>query len=184
MSRLQASYVYARERIDVEALIDESIAAFDALTLTLPTKVRRTVEPGLIVIGDRTTLVRAFANLLTNAWKYTGDDKQIEISARGTGRWIDLVVRDNGVGISRSEHRAIFEQFSRGQAAEDSGAPGVGLGLSFVRAIVRGHRGKIQLDSKPGDTTFRIRLKTALGPTLRRRREVTADAALRAEVRS
>ncbi|MDQ3333885.1 MAG: HAMP domain-containing histidine kinase [Myxococcota bacterium] len=159
LSRLQSIYEYRREVIDVASLVDETIAAFDALTLTNPTPIRRTVEPGLAVTGDRSTLVRALVNLLTNAWKYTGEDKQIEIEARSAGRWVELCVRDNGVGIDPAEQRAIFQQFKRGRAAYEGGQPGVGLGLSFVRAIVRGHKGKLDLDSKPGETMFRIRLK-------------------------
>jgi signal transduction histidine kinase len=103
-------------------------------------------------------------NLLTNAWKYTGDDKQISIEARTSGRWIELLVHDNGIGVDRVEQGAIFDQFNRGRAAHTSGAQGTGLGLAFVRAIVRGHRGKIDLTSKPGDTTFRIRLKRRAEP--------------------
>jgi two-component system phosphate regulon sensor histidine kinase PhoR len=164
LSRLQSSHVYARERIDVGALVDEAVAAFDAQTLTNPTPVERVVEPGLTLVGDRPTLVSALSNLLTNAWKYTGDDKRIAIEAKGTARWIELSVRDNGPGIARGEQRAIFEQFSRGRAAHQGGAPGVGLGLSFVRAIVRGHRGKIDLESKPGDTAFTIRIKRRREP--------------------
>ena len=76
-------------------------------------------------------------------------------------------MHDNGVGIERSEQRVIFEQWKRGRAAHEGGQPGVGLGLSFVRAIVRGHKGKLDLQSRPGGTTFRIRLK--------RRREATGD---------
>lgn len=159
LSRLQSSYEYRREVIDVAALVDEAIAAFDAVTLTNPTPVHRIVEPGLAITGDRSTLVRALVNLLTNAWKYTGEDKQITIEARGAGRWIELLVRDNGTGIDRAEQRAIFEQFKRGRAAHEGGQPGVGLGLSFVREIVRGHKGKLDLQSRPGETTFRIRLK-------------------------
>jgi two-component system phosphate regulon sensor histidine kinase PhoR len=159
LSRLQSIYEYRREVIDVTALVDETIAAFDALTLTNPTPVRRTVEPGLVVVGDRSTLVRALVNLLTNAWKYTGENKQIEIAAKSSGRWIELCVTDNGSGIEPDEQRAIFEQFKRGRAAYEGGQPGVGLGLSFVRAIVRGHKGKLDLQSRPGETTFRIRLK-------------------------
>lgn len=159
LSRLQSSYEYRREVFDAEALVDEAIAAFDAVTLTNPTPIRRIVEPGLVITGDRSTLVRALVNLLTNAWKYTSEDKQISIEARSSGRWIELMVHDNGAGIDRAEQRAIFEQFKRGRAAHEGGQPGVGLGLSFVRAIVRGHRGKLDLDSRPGATTFRIRLK-------------------------
>ncbi|HEX4420436.1 MAG TPA: HAMP domain-containing sensor histidine kinase [Kofleriaceae bacterium] len=159
LSRLQSSYIYAREVIDVASVVDESIAAFDAITLKNPTPVLRNLAPDLQVTGDRPTLVRALVNLLTNAWKYTGDDKQIEISAIESRRWIELVVRDNGAGIDPTEQRTIFEQFQRGRAADASGAPGVGLGLSFVSAIVRGHRGKLDFESKPGHTAFRIRLR-------------------------
>lgn len=167
ISRLQTSYHFARDRLDLAAIIDESIAAFDALTLTRPTKLRVTLEPGLAVQGDRTMLVRALVNLLTNAWKYTGDDKQIAIEAHATGRWIEILVRDNGIGIDRTEQASIFEQFNRGQAAHASGAPGIGLGLAFVRAIVRGHRGKIDLVSRPGETTFRLRLRRGFEPVAR-----------------
>ena len=159
LSRLQTSHVYKRERVDVASLIDEAIAVFDAATLTNPTPIERKVEPGLVVTGDRATLVRALSNLLLNAWKYTGDNKKISISATASGRWLEIVVRDNGRGIDRAEQGAIFEQFTRGRAADESGAAGTGLGLAFVRAIVRGHNGKIDFTSQPGDTAFRIRLK-------------------------
>ena len=170
LSRLQSSHVYRRESLDVASLVDESIAAFDALTLTRPTRIERRLEPGLVVTGDRPTLVRALVNLLTNAWKYTGDDKRIEIEARSVSRFIELIVRDNGVGIDRAEQRAIFEQFHRGRAAHEGGAAGIGLGLSFVNAIVRGHRGKIDVTSAPGCTELRIRLRR------RRPRPFPADA--------
>jgi len=159
LSRLEASYAYARDPLDAAALVDEAIAAFDAITLTNPTPVMRQVGPNLKVTGDRPTLVRALVNLLTNAWKYTGEDKQIVIAASEAGRWSELSVHDNGPGIEPAEQSAIFEQFQRGRAADASGAPGVGLGLSFVRAIVRGHGGKLDFESRPGYTRFRIRLK-------------------------
>ena len=175
LSKLQSSYLYARDRIDAAALADESIAAFDALTLSNPTPIRRVVEPGLALTGDRATLVRALVNLLTNAWKYTGDGKRITLEIRGVGRWVELIVRDNGVGITRSEQRTIFEQFSRGRAAHENGAPGVGLGLSFVRAIVRGHRGRIDLQSGTGETAVRIRLKRSREPAIARDDDALAE---------
>jgi two-component system phosphate regulon sensor histidine kinase PhoR len=159
LSRLQSSYDYARDPLDLSAIVEDSIAAFDAITLSRPTPIARRIDPGLIVTGDRATLVRALVNLLTNAWKYTGDDKKIEIAAAENRRWIDITVRDNGIGIDRPDQHRIFEQFQRGRAAETSGITGLGLGLSFVTAIVRGHRGKLDFESQPGNTVFRIRLR-------------------------
>ncbi|MGE5181922.1 MAG: sensor histidine kinase [Acidobacteriota bacterium] len=166
LSRLESGgHAYAKERVDVGDLVEEAIAAFDALTLTNPTPISKTVERDLVVTGDRSTLVRALVNLLTNAWKYSGADKQIAIEARAMGRWVELLVRDNGVGIARDEQGAIYEQFQRGRAALTSGQPGVGLGLAFVRAIVRGHHGKLDFQSEPGHTVFRIRLRRRREPS-------------------
>lgn len=164
LSRLESGHVFARDRVDIEDLVEEAIAAFDACTLQNPTPIQRRLLPGLVAIGDRPTLVRALLNLLTNAWKYTGEDKQIEIESRASGRWIEILVIDNGPGIDKDEQRAIYEQFRRGRAAHETGAQGVGLGLAFVRTIVRGQKGKLDLESRPGATTFRIRLKRAKEP--------------------
>lgn len=164
LSKLETSHVYSRTPVDVKQLVDEAVAAFDAVTLTAPTPIATHIEPGLVITGDRSTLVRAILNLLTNAWKYTGDDKRISIEARGAGRWVDIFVRDNGTGIDPEDASSIYEQFKRGRAAVDSGKPGVGLGLAFVRTIVRGQKGKVDFESRPGDTAFRIRLRRAREP--------------------
>ena len=165
LSRLESgSHAYQRERVEVKPLVEEAVAAFDAVTLEKPTKISTTFEGGLAIIGDRTTLVRALVNLLTNAWKYTGEDKQISIDVRSFGRWVDITVHDNGIGIPKDEQRTLYEQFNRGRSAVDSGKPGFGLGLAFVRTIVKGNRGKLDLTSRPGDTSFRVRLRRAREP--------------------
>jgi two-component system phosphate regulon sensor histidine kinase PhoR len=165
LSRLESgAHAYAREPVEVKELIEEAIAVFDAHTLAAPTKVDTHIDPGLVITGDRATLCRALANLLVNSWKYTGEDKRIVVEASGQGRWVDIVVRDNGAGIPKDEQKSIYEQFSRGRAAIDSGKPGVGLGLAFVRTTVKGNRGKLDLSSRPGDTTFRIRLRRRREP--------------------
>lgn len=151
--------VWPREAVDVKELALEAVAMFDAATLSKPTPVIVDIEHGLVVSGDRATLVRAIGNLLHNAWKYTGEDKRIAVEARGAGRWIEIVVRDNGIGIEPADQPSIYEQFTRGRAIHDSGIPGVGLGLAFVRTVVRGNRGKLDFESAPGSTAFRIRLK-------------------------
>jgi two-component system, OmpR family, phosphate regulon sensor histidine kinase PhoR len=160
LSRLESGgHAWRRELVDVREMLDEAIAAFDASTLENPTAIVLDVEQGLVATGDRPLLVRAIVNLLINAWKYTGTDKRISIEAHAQRRKIEIVVRDNGIGIERADQKSIYEQFKRGRAALDSGQPGVGLGLAFVRAIVRGHKGKLDFDSRPGETSFRIRLK-------------------------
>ena len=171
LSRFQAGrHGFDMQPLPVAELVSEAIAAFDAATLSRPTPITVDLEPDLVVIGDRVTLSRAVVNLLINAWKYTGEDKRIRLRARAFKRTIEIAVDDNGVGIDPEERPTLFEGFTRGRAAVDSRAPGVGLGLAIVRAIVRAHRGKVDVASAPGaGSTFRIVLprpppRAATGP--------------------
>jgi two-component system phosphate regulon sensor histidine kinase PhoR len=167
LSRLETRprHVWPRGIVDVRELVDEAVAMFDAATLSNPTPITIDVERDLKASGDRDTLVRALGNLLHNAWKYTGEHKQISVEARTAAGRVEILVRDNGVGIERDDQPSIYEQFVRGRAVTDSGIPGVGLGLAFVRTIVRGNRGKLDFESVPGRTTFRIRLQRVREPT-------------------
>jgi two-component system phosphate regulon sensor histidine kinase PhoR len=161
LSKMEAGrHPFERTRVDVSDLVRDAIAAFDASTLAKPTKVAVDIEPGLAIVGDHPTLVRAVANLLVNAWKYTGDDKQIAVTARTVGRKVEIAVSDNGPGIERGERHDIFDEFTRGQAALDRGLPGVGLGLAFVRTIARAHKGKVVVSPRPaGGSIFKLRFK-------------------------
>ncbi|MBZ0231749.1 MAG: HAMP domain-containing histidine kinase [Deltaproteobacteria bacterium] len=162
LSRIQAGrHAFDMQPLPVSELAAEAIAAFDAATLSRPTPIALDLEPGLMVVGDRDTLTRAVVNLLVNSWKYTGDDKRITLRARTNKRRVEILVEDNGIGLEPNERRELFEGFTRGKAAIDRRAPGVGLGLAIVRAIVRAHRGTVDVaESTPGKgSTFRITLR-------------------------
>jgi two-component system phosphate regulon sensor histidine kinase PhoR len=160
LSRLESgAHVFERARVEVSDVVRDALAAFDAATLTRPTRVAVEMEPGLAMMGDRATLVRAVSNLLVNAWKYTGDDKQIALRALRDGSWIEIAVSDNGIGIPRREQREVFEEFTRGEQATRLGTPGSGLGLAFVRVIARAHHGRVEVSSREHHgSTFRLRL--------------------------
>jgi signal transduction histidine kinase len=167
LSRLETRprHVWPRGTVDVRELVDEAVAMFDAATLANPTPIAIDVERGLQAVGDRDTLVRALGNLLHNAWKYTPADKKISVEAHAVGRRVEILVRDNGFGIELADQPSIYEQFFRGRAINNGKIPGVGLGLAFVRTIVRGNRGKLDFESEPGRTTFRIRVPRMREPT-------------------
>jgi len=160
VSRMESGrHPFERKRIEMVDVVHDALAAFDVATMTHPTRIIVDVEPELTLVGDRATLSRAVANLLINAWKYTGDDKKILLEVHSTGKHVDIDVTDNGVGIKRAEQVDIFEEFSRGAGAIDAGTAGVGLGLALVRAVARAHKGKVTVSSRPDEgSTFRIRL--------------------------
>jgi two-component system phosphate regulon sensor histidine kinase PhoR len=162
LSRLQArKHEFDSHPVALDDVIRDALTAAEAATLTERIDVALEVEKGLMVRGDRSALSQALANLLVNAWKYTpSEGRRIELRARASDhRHVEIAVRDNGPGVSRDEQRRIFDEFERGGAAESSGRRGSGLGLAIVRAVVRAHRGRLTLTSRPGEgAEFRIRL--------------------------
>ena len=121
------------------------------------------VEQDLRVTGDRSALTQVFVNLLSNAWKYTCEDKRIDLTARAAGeREVEIAVQDNGPGIPGDEQRVVFGMFERGQTALDNGTRGSGLGLAIVQGIVKAHRGRVELESPPeGGSRFAVFLPRA-----------------------
>lgn len=155
---------FERKRIDAEALVSETLAAFEVARMGGAVDLRVQVEPGLEVMGDRATLVQAIGNLLVNAWKYTPTTgKIIGIGVRGDRRHVIFDISDNGPGVPEAERRRIFDEFERGRAATTTRSGGFGLGLSIVRAIVRAHAGRIELhDPASGGALFRVILPRAV----------------------
>jgi two-component system phosphate regulon sensor histidine kinase PhoR len=160
LSRIQSGrHGFDMQPLAVTELASEAVAAFDVATLSKPTPIVLDLEPELVLIGDRVTLTRAVLNLLYNSWKYSGDDKRITLRARSVKRGVEISVEDNGIGIDPNERADLFEGFIRGRAAIESRAPGVGLGLAIVRAVVRAHKGKVDVISTLGHgATFKILL--------------------------
>jgi two-component system phosphate regulon sensor histidine kinase PhoR len=152
--------VYTLRREPVSVLVQDALVAFDASTVgrSVPIEVR--VPDGLPdVLADRAAIEDALLNLLTNAYKYTGDDKRIVLGADCDERWVRIWVQDNGIGIPHREQRRVFEKFYRVDERLSRAVEGSGLGLAIVMHIARAHRGHVELESEPGrGSTFTISL--------------------------
>ena len=153
--------VYDLSEHEVAAIVDEAVSAFE------PTRERRAVDLSLDiapdlprVLCDRAALVDSLVNLLSNAYKYGGQPRHIEIAARATEREVAITVRDNGKGIARNEHKRIFEKFYRVDDLLARQQEGSGLGLAIVQHVMRAHRGRVEVDSEPGrGSAFTLLLK-------------------------
>jgi len=96
-------------------------------------------------------------NLLDNAVKFTrGDEVRVEIAAREIeARQLEVAIRDNGPGIRPQDYEQIFSGFSQLEDTFTGNVTGIGLGLSTAKRLVESWRGRIYVDSKPGDgSTF------------------------------
>jgi len=111
------------------------------------------------VIGDRGQLVSAVANLLDNAVKYSDPGSSVEVDGRAADGWVDVTVRDEGIGIPARDLERIFERFYRVDRARSRETGGTGLGLSIVRHVASNHGGEVLVESREGEgSTFTLRL--------------------------
>ena len=133
-----------------------------SLTVALPDDLPR-------VWVDPTRITHVFANLLSNALKYTPPGGTISISAKEEGEHVRFQVSDTGVGIPDRYLPRIFEQFFR--VPEQGQGTGVGLGLAIVKDIVEAHGGTVGVESQEGmGSTFRFTLRMADHGEMERRR--------------
>ncbi|HTX87929.1 MAG TPA: HAMP domain-containing sensor histidine kinase [Bacteroidales bacterium] len=117
----------------------------------------RALEP--ILEGDRVHLTNLVYNLLDNANKYAPKKPVIRITTENYSGGIILTIEDNGIGISKSDQKKIFDKLYRVSTGNIHEVRGFGLGLSYVKAIVEEHHGRISLESEVGKgSRFRISL--------------------------
>ncbi|HEX6419957.1 MAG TPA: ATP-binding protein [Acidimicrobiales bacterium] len=166
LSRLEVATGLAGERVAVAQFVRE------AAERVRPAAEQRAIEidvreppARLSVVGDRRQLVSAVTNLLDNAVKYSEAGSTVEVRARTDGRWVDVRVRDSGIGIPRRDLERIFERFYRVDRARSRDTGGTGLGLAIVRHVASNHRGEVRVESQEGaGSTFTLRLPAGPGP--------------------
>ena len=108
---------------------------------------------------DKEAIQQVLYNLLDNAYKYSGNSKNIEIIAESGGDSVKISVKDFGIGIQREDQHKIFDRFFRGGNELTRSVKGSGIGLTIVKKIIEAHRGTISLDSTPGKgSTFQVTL--------------------------
>ena len=113
------------------------------------------------VTGDAARLHQVVANLLANARTHTPDGTRVTTSVQPEGEWVRVAVHDDGPGVPDTLQPNVFERFARGDDARNRAGGSTGLGLSIVAAVSKAHGGRVELDSKPGDTTFSLLLPAA-----------------------
>jgi signal transduction histidine kinase len=128
----------------IKAAVDQSRPLIESarhkFDMTLPP------EP-LVVLGDKVRLAQIVSNLLINAAKYTPPGGQIELLGRRGDSMVEIVVRDNGIGIPPEMQSRIFDLFAQVDSSSTRTHGGLGIGLTIVRTLVEMHGGSINAHS-------------------------------------
>lgn len=101
-----------------------------------------------VIQADRVHITNIVFNLLDNANKYTPWAPLIHISTKNIGQGILFTIKDNGIGISKSNQKKVFDKLYRVPTGNLHNVKGFGLGLSYVKNIVEKHNGKITIESE------------------------------------
>jgi two-component system phosphate regulon sensor histidine kinase PhoR len=111
------------------------------------------------ISGDEVHISNIIFNLLDNAIKYSRERMHIDIETGNSGNMLAIRIRDNGIGMSKETQARIFEKFYRAHTGNLHNVKGFGLGLSYVKAMVEAHGGRVRVESTLGKgSTFIILL--------------------------
>jgi two-component system phosphate regulon sensor histidine kinase PhoR len=119
----------------------------------------------LMVAGDRDELLRLVENLVENAIKYGRDGRRVELGLVRKDALAELTVRDFGPGIAPEHIPRLTERFYRIDVGASREAGGTGLGLAIVKHIVLRHRGRLLIESPPGEGLL-VRVSLPLHPSM------------------
>ena len=111
--------------------------------------------------GQQSHLSNAVGNLLDNAKKYSTAHPLIQLQAFTKEKFLYIVVQDNGIGIAKNELGNIFKKFHRVPSGDVQSTRGYGLGLSYVKQVVKLHKGTVSVESELGEGT-RVQIKLPL----------------------
>lgn len=150
----------AKDRLVIElniaslaGAVQTALDRFSLLTVRGEVELSTEVSTTAPVAHDANGIVTVLLNLLINAYKYTGEDKQISVRAFDQGSEVVLEVEDNGIGIPSKDRQRAFEPFFRIDDRLRAKSSGAGLGLAISKALILAHGGTIEAHSRDGPGT-------------------------------
>ena len=161
LSKLQgAEALPEMEPLAVDDLIEEALTRNQLAAEARSIELNRGASVGVQVKGDRSLLVTALSNLISNAINYSPEKMPVSVSQKVVDGGVVLIrVTDRGIGIAPDDQKRVFERFFRVDQARSRQTGGTGLGLAIVKHVVANHGGNIKLWSRPGTgSTFTIEL--------------------------
>jgi len=148
LARIEAENVALnKSNFDVSELIQHIVNNFETGFKNKSIKLNFNGERE-IIYADKDKISQIVTNLLSNALKYTPEGGIVEIQAKGSDEFTEIIVVDNGQGIPTEDLPYIFERFYRADKSRNRSTGGLGLGLTITKTIVESHKGSITVSSE------------------------------------
>jgi signal transduction histidine kinase len=165
-AQLEAGVELKSHPVDLRIIVDRALEFLveDAAAQRISIEIDFAADE-FIAAGDARWLGHAFENLLSNAIKYNREGGQVYITAGLHHEVMQLDIIDTGLGIDAQDLPYVFDRFYRARQDRDRRISGSGLGLAITRMIIELHRGRIWVESKPGEgSKFSVTLPLAVQP--------------------
>ena len=148
---------FNKDKVDLGVLVDIAVDSMKELAAQKEILLFTNVPEGTIVDADESLLLSAITNLISNGIKYGNESGHVSVSASKLGDRTEIIVTDNGVGISEEHIDKIWTRFYRVDDVRNDEDNSNGLGLSMTKSIIELHGGEITVKSSLGcGTEFRI----------------------------
>lgn len=148
---------FNKEKVDIGVIIDVAVDSMKELAAQKDILLFANVPEGTIVDADESLLLSAITNLISNGIKYGNESGHVTVSASKIGDKTEIIVADNGVGISEEHIDKIWTRFYRVDDVRNDEYGSNGLGLAMVKSIIELQGGEITVKSSIGHgTEFRI----------------------------
>lgn len=159
MSKLDADAVQFEEKeISLKKLIDDVLRNLEVPIELKEQHIVKEIENSKI-IGDYRWTLEAITNIVKNCIEHTEKGKKIYIKSKNTNIYVELIIKDEGEGISEKDLKHIFERFYKGKNSSENS---FGIGLSLAKSIIEKQNASIYCTSKENEgTTFRIRWRNS-----------------------
>jgi len=128
------------------------------------------------VVGDRTRIMQVMNNFVSNAVKYSGDSKYIDIKLSRSSKKVVFHCIDHGVGIPSDEIGHVWDKYYRTSANHERGIEGTGLGLAIVKSLLNLHNARYGVESEEGKgSDFWFEMETVRKPSARKGDKETSE---------
>ncbi len=147
------------ESKDVNQLIERAVEGFRTQARVSDIQIEANLEPLFPIKIDASLISKVLNNLIDNALKYSPAGSKIAIESREVESWVEISVKDQGIGMSEEERQNLFTRFYRAKNDTTTRVIGTGLGLYLTKYFVEAHQGRVEVESEKGNgSRFKILL--------------------------
>jgi signal transduction histidine kinase/GAF domain-containing protein len=160
MARIESGITLRYTDVNMRYLLDSLVLSFKPQLKEKSMTLELNIPPDLPPIAaDEGRLSQILTNLIGNAIKYTPPEGHVWVRAETSDDMVQIVIQDDGLGISPEDQAQVFARFYRVRTAETEAIDGTGLGLAIVKSLVELHGGRVSLESHLGKgSTFHVTL--------------------------